>query len=81
MTTASRQESRHFMDGERQITITLDAALWESVQELANRTAGSAKWLSGKGTNWDNLNIWIIGRVSRCPRGTEANQWVRQAIE
>jgi len=74
-------EARHFMDGEHQITIGIDRSLWPMVQRLANQTASSKRWLSGTGTEWDYLNIWIIGRISSCPKGVDAHAWISQAVE
>jgi len=74
-------ESRHFMDDERQITITIDAQSWISIEILANKLAHIEGWLGGKGSNWHYLNIWVLGRLAKCPANVDKNDWIYQAIE
>ena len=72
-------EARHFMDDDHQITIGIKRNLWPVLQDIANRTASERRWLSGKGSDWDYLNIWVIGRLSSCPEGIEPHDWLSRA--
>ncbi len=74
-------EVRHFMDDERQISIGIAPEAWIALQALANEKAKEAGWLNGRGSDWDNLNIWVIGRLARCPDGIEPYQWIAQAAK
>lgn len=56
-------EIRHFFDGDRQKTVCLPHDLWPSLQNIANETAKSENWLDGNGSDWENLNIWILGQI------------------
>ena len=69
------------MDDEHQITIGLDKNTWPILQEIANQTANEKKWLGGRGNDYEHLNIWLIGRLSNCPRGVEPHQWISKAID
>jgi len=69
-------EVRHFMSGEKQISIGIDNNHWDTIQRIANEQALSQNWLAGKGTNWDYLNIWIIGALFKCPRNVEPAEWI-----
>jgi len=73
-------ETRHFMDDEQQITITVSESTWEAAQKLANETAISEGWLNNKGSNWDHLNIWIIRQLSQRPSNIDKNEWIKQSI-
>ena len=79
--TGTNYEARHFMDDERQITIAIDRDLWPMIQRVANQTANEEGWLGGRGSEWDYLNIWMISRLARCPRGVEGHDWVSQAVK
>jgi len=78
--TGDNIEARHFVDDEHQITIGIDRNLWPKVQRIANQTANDKQWLGGRGSEWDYLNIWIIGRLSGCPKGVDAHEWISQAV-
>lgn len=73
-------EVRHFMDDEHQITIGVDAELWDILQRIANYTAKRKGWLDGRGSDWDNLNIWIVGRVAKRPKDVEPYQWISAVV-
>ena len=72
-------ETRHFMNVEKEISIGLEEKLWPVVQLIANASAANKKWLSGKGSNFDHLNIWIFERLSECPNDIESNTWIAEA--
>jgi hypothetical protein len=74
-------ETRHFMDDERQITISLETKAWESVQESANALALKNNWLAGTGGDYENLNIWIIGRLSACPPNVSSADWIMRSVK
>ena len=74
-------ETRHFMDDEHQITIGIDREFWPVVQRIANQRAIDKKWLASSGSEWDYLNIWIIGRLSSCPEGVDAHDWISKATQ
>jgi len=73
-------EIRHFMDDEHQLTIGIRAELWPLLQELANREAERRKWLNGRGSDGNYLNIWVIGRLAEKPEKVEPWQWVASAV-
>ncbi|MCR6663786.1 MAG: hypothetical protein NVV60_11760 [Luteimonas sp.] len=73
-------EVRHFMDDEHQITIGLDRSLWPLIQRIANQAAADNQWLGAKGSEWEYLNIWIVGLVAQCPRGVEAHEWITDTV-
>ena len=79
--TGEDVEARHFMDGEHQITIGIDRNLWPRLQVVANEVARGKGWLRGSGTDWDCLNVWIIGRLNSCPKGMEPYAWVARAAQ
>ena len=64
------------MNDEKQISIGIDNNHWNTIQRIANAQALSKNWLSGKGTNWDYLNIWIIGTLFKCPKNVEPAEWI-----
>ena len=66
-------EVRHFMDDEHQLSIGVDKDIWPALQAIANQQT--------KGSDWYNLNIWIIRRLITCPGNIEPHQWISQAIE
>ena len=72
-------ETRYFMHGEKEISIGLEEKLWPVVQLIANATAANKKWLSGKGSNFDHLNIWVVERLLKCPDDIESNTWIAEA--
>lgn len=72
-------ETRYFMHGEKEISIGLEEKLWPIVQLIANATAANKKWLSGKGSNFDHLNIWVVERLLKCPDDIESNTWIAEA--
>jgi hypothetical protein len=74
-------ETRHFIDDERQITMSLKAEDWTTLQKIANLEATGKNWLSGVGSEYYFLNIWIIGRMSACPIGVNKDDWVRAFFE
>ena len=74
-------ETRHFMDDERQITISLEPKACESVQESANMQALNDNGLSGTGSDYKNLNICIIGRLSTCPPNLSSADWVMRSVK
>ena len=74
-------EVRHFMNDEHQLTIGVRGDVWPLLQELANHGAMSNNRLSGRGSDWTNLNIWIIGRLHVKPRGIEPWEWVARAAQ
>jgi hypothetical protein len=75
-------EDRHFMDGEHQITVGIDPTLWLVVQQIADTAAGEKGSLVGNGSDWDRLNVWIVGQVHRCPKDIELWAWIeKQALE
>lgn len=79
--TGNNIEVRHFMDDEHQITIGIDSDLWPRIQLIANETARERRWLGGKGSDWDYLNIWVIGRLALCPKGVQGHDWISQAVQ
>lgn len=72
-------ESRHFFDEDRQFTIRIRAEKWAAIQQIANQEAYYQNWLKGEGGDYDNLNLWILRRLSSCPDGVDRNDWVEQA--
>lgn len=78
ISTGKKTETRHFMDDEQQLTIGIHKDLWPIVQRIANRTANEKQWLGGRGSDFDYLNIWIIGCVARCPKNVELHEWISQ---
>ena len=70
------RETRHFMDDERQITISLDVNIWSAIESLI-KTEGFRKG----NCDSSNLNIWIIGRLSKRPNGITPELWVAKAVE
>ncbi|WP_028765121.1 hypothetical protein [Shewanella colwelliana] len=70
-------ETRHFFDGDKQKSVCLPPDLWPSLQELANETAKSENWLGGTGSDWDNLNIWILGEIRSWMDSTsDSTRWI-----
>lgn len=79
--TAENVEVRHFMDDEHQITIGIHKDIWPVLQGVANRKSKTAGWLNGAGGDWDNMNIWIIGRLAKCPSNIEPHNWISKVVE
>lgn len=70
-------ETRHFFDGDRQKSVCLPRDFWPSLQKIANETANSENWLDGNGTDWDNLNIWLLGQIRSMMKSTNcSSRWV-----
>ena len=70
---AENVETRHFMDDEHQITIGVDKNMWQILQLVAN-------YNTKIGSDWHNLNVWIINRLLSKPKDIEPWEWISKAV-
>lgn len=77
-TKSNKIETRHFVNDQKILSISLEDKLWPVLQLIADARAEERNWLSGISSNFDPLNIWIWEQLLKCPIDIDPNTWIAE---